>query len=79
MVLWGTLVATAITPALVLAPTLECRPIGPGIVVLSGQPEDSRAQAATLALAAIALDLMALGWASIRVGRAGDIEAAELA
>jgi len=71
MVLWGTFVATAMTPALVLAPTLESRPIGPGIVVLIDQPEDSRAQAAALALAAIALDLLALGWASARVGRAG--------
>ena len=55
MVLWGTLVATAITPALVLAPTLESRPIGPGIVVLIDQPDDSRAQAAALALAVIVL------------------------
>jgi len=79
MVLWGTLVATAITPALVLAPTLESRPIGSGIVVLIDQPDDSRAQAASLALAAIALDLLALGWASARVGRAGDLEAEDLA
>ena len=66
MVLWGTLVATAITPPLVLAPTLESRPIGPGIVVLIDQPDDSRAQASALALAAITLDLLALGWASAR-------------
>jgi ABC-type Fe3+ transport system permease subunit len=79
MVLWGTLVATAITPALVLAPTLASRPIGPGIVVLIDQPDDSRAQASTLALAAIVVDLLALGWASARVGRAGNLEAADLA
>ena len=79
MVLWGTLVATAITPPLVLAPTLESRPIGPGIVVLIDQPDDSRAQASALALAAIALDLLALGWASARIGRAGDLAAADLA
>ena len=79
MVLWGTLVATAITPPLVLAPTLESRPIGPGIVVLIDQPDDARAQASALALAAIALDLLALGWASARVGRAGDLAAADLA
>ena len=79
MVLWGTLVATAITPALVLAPTLESRPVGPGIVVLIDQPDDSRAQAAVLALAVIVLDLLALGWASARDGRAGDIDAADLA
>jgi hypothetical protein len=79
MVLWGTLVATAITPPLVLAPTLESRPIGPGIVVLIDQPDDSRAQASALALAAIALDLLALGWASARVGRAGNLAAADLA
>ncbi len=79
MVLWGTLAATAVTPALVLAPTLESRPIGPGIVVLIDQPEDSRAQASALALAAIAFDLLALGWASARAGRAGDLEAADLA
>jgi hypothetical protein len=76
MVLWGTLAATAVTPALVLAPTLESQPIGPGIVVLIDQPEDSRAQAAALALAAIAFDLLALGWAS---ASAGGIEAADLA
>ncbi len=44
MVLWGTLVATAITPPLVLAPTLESRPIGPGILVLIDQPDDARAR-----------------------------------
>ncbi|HMF35227.1 MAG TPA: hypothetical protein VKF17_01250, partial [Isosphaeraceae bacterium] len=79
MVLWGTLVATAITPALVLAPTLESRPIGPGIVILIDQPDDSRVQAAALALAVIVLDLLALGWASARVDRAGGLEAADLA
>jgi len=79
MVLWGTLVATAITPPLVLAPTLASRPIGPGILVLIDQPDDSRAQASALALAAITLDLLALGWASARVGRAGDLAAADLA
>ncbi len=79
MVLWGTLAATAIAPALVLAPTVESRPIGPGVLMLIDQPEDSRAQAAALALAAIALNLLALGWASAGAGRAGDLEAADLA
>ncbi len=79
MVLWGTLAATAIAPALVLAPTVESRPIGPDILMLIDQPEDSRAQAAALALAAIALNLLALGWASAGAGRAGDLEAADLA
>lgn len=79
MVLWGSLLATAITPALVLAPTLQSRPVGPGIVVLIDQPDDSRAQAAALALAAIALDLLALGWASARLRHADDFKAADLA
>jgi len=79
MFLWGALAATAITPALVLAPTLESRPVGPGIVVLGDQPDDSRALAAALALAAIALDLAALGWAAARPCRDGCLEAADLA
>jgi iron(III) transport system permease protein len=79
MVLWGTLLATAISPALVLAPTLQSRPIGPGIVVLIDQPDDHRARAASLALAAIALDLLALGWASAGLGHASNLEAVDLA
>jgi ABC-type Fe3+ transport system permease subunit len=79
MVLWGTLLATAITPGLVLAPLCQSQPIGTAIVTLIDQPDDSRARAATLALAAIALDLLAVGWASSRPGRAGDLEAADLA
>ena len=79
MLLWAALAATSITPALVLAPTVESRPVGPGIVILAEQPGDSRAQAAALALAAIALDLAALSWASARGGRANGLEAADLA
>lgn len=79
MVLWGTLAATAITPAIILGPLLESRPVGAGIVILANQPDDSRAQAAALALLMIAIDMLVLGWASARVGRERGIQAADLA
>jgi hypothetical protein len=79
MVLWGTLLATAITPGLVFTPLCQSQPIGPAIVSLIDQPDDARGRAVTLALAAIALNLLAVGWASSRPSRAGDLEAADLA
>ena len=79
LVLWATLAATAVAPALILGPELESRTIGPGIVVLSDQPDDSCAEAAALALAVIAANLLALGWTSASAGRTGRLEAADLA
>ena len=55
--LWSALAATSLGPAIVLSPTTDSRPVGPGVVILADQPGDARAQAAALALAAIALNL----------------------
>jgi len=65
--------ASGITPALLLAPTLESQPIGPGIVFLAAEPGESANQAAALALAALSLNLAALGW--VGAGSAGDLRA----
>jgi iron(III) transport system permease protein len=78
MVLWSTLAATSITPALVLTPAASARSIGAGIVGLAGLPGDSRSQAAALALAVIALNLLALSWAQTRDRRSGVLQAVEL-
>jgi hypothetical protein len=64
IILCGALAATSLSPAILLAPTLESRPVGAAIVVLANQPGDARAQAAALALLAIAVNLAVLSWAS---------------
>ncbi len=81
IVLWATLAATSITPAIVLTPIGETTPIGPAIVSLSDEPDDSRSRAAALALAAITVNLAALAWAWSGRGRdrGGRLEAADLA
>ena len=61
--LWSALAATSLGPAMVLSPTTDSRPAGPGVVFLADLPGPARAQAAALALAAIALNLLALTWA----------------
>ena len=53
---------------------MASRTLGPGIVVLAGQPGDARAQAAALALVSIALSLMALGWNAMSGRRDLDTE-----
>jgi ABC-type Fe3+ transport system permease subunit len=62
-----TLAASSIAPALVLAPTLRTRPLGPAVVTLA----DDAPRAATLALGAVALNL--LGLAAVRRSNAGPI------
>ena len=78
--MWATLAATSITPAIVLTTTRETLPIGPAIVGLAVQPDDSRARGAALALAAITVNLAALAWAWSGRTRnsAGRLEAADL-
>lgn len=73
IVLWSVLAAMSVAPAIVLAPTMESRTIGPGIVVLADGDEELRSQAAALALGAVAVDLAALSWywAAARRGRKG--------
>jgi iron(III) transport system permease protein len=68
VVLWGALAATNLTPAILLTPTVESRPLGPGVLILADQPGDFRSQAAALALVAVALNVTALGWASAGPG-----------
>jgi hypothetical protein len=53
---------------LLLAPTAESRPVGPGVVILAERLGDSRAQAAALACCTIALNLTALGLTRARRG-----------
>ncbi|MGC8644456.1 MAG: hypothetical protein ACP5XB_31720, partial [Isosphaeraceae bacterium] len=62
ILLWAVLAATGIAPAIVLAPTLESRPMGPGIVALADGPDDARSRAAALALLVIAANLAVFGW-----------------
>ena len=63
IVLWASLAATSVAPAIVLTLPGGTMPIGPAIVSLSAEPDDSRPRAAALALAAISVNLAALAWA----------------
>ena len=72
VVLWGTLAATSVAPAIVLTAGGQPMLIGPAIVSLSAEPDDARARAAALALAAIAANLIALAWACSGGGRGRD-------
>jgi hypothetical protein len=78
-VLWATLAATSITPAVLLAPTFASLPLGPGVVVLADQPENGRARASLLALAAIGVQLSVLGWVAARDRTRCELEPADLA
>jgi hypothetical protein len=73
LVLWGALAFSGISPAILLTPEMAGRTLGPGIVALASQPGDARAQSAALALCAIVLNLMALGWNAVSGRR--DIDA----
>jgi ABC-type Fe3+ transport system permease subunit len=66
LILWTTLAATGVSPAIVLSAQADSAPAGPGVVILADQPGDSRDQAAALAVAAIVANLAAFSW-----GRAG--------
>lgn len=59
------LASTSVVPALVLAPSMRTRPVGPALVLLA----EDRPRAAALALGSVALNLLAL--ASARRGRPG--------
>jgi ABC-type Fe3+ transport system permease subunit len=63
VVLCASLAATSISPAILLSHRAESLPLGPGVLSLADQAGGSRAQAASLALAAIALNVSVLGWA----------------
>jgi ABC-type Fe3+ transport system permease subunit len=79
IVLCASVAATSISPAILLAHRAESLPLGPGILSLADQPGGSRAQAATLALAAIALNASVLGWAWAAGGsRSSPLEARDL-
>jgi ABC-type Fe3+ transport system permease subunit len=67
------LAATDVAAALILAPTIECRPIAPGILILADEPGDGLPRAALLAGLALAVNLIALAIASTsRAVRLGD-------
>ena len=78
-VLWATLAATSITPAVLLAPSFASLPVGPGVVVLADQPESGRARASLLALVAIGVQLSVLGWVAARDRTRGELDPADLA
>jgi hypothetical protein len=59
------LAATSVAPAIVLAPSMRTRPVGPAIAILG----EDRPRAAALALGSVALNLVAL--AAARRGRSG--------
>lgn len=64
--LWLTvaLVVTSLAPALLLTPTLETRTVTPGVLILADEPGGGLARAAALAIAATAVNLIALAAAS---------------
>ncbi|MEA2633050.1 MAG: hypothetical protein QOE66_3269 [Chloroflexota bacterium] len=72
LVLTFALAATNLAPALVLAPTVESRPIAPGILILADEPGLALDRAADLACVAVAVNLAALALAatsrSVRLG-----------
>jgi iron(III) transport system permease protein len=78
-VLWATLAATSIAPAILLAPTFGSSPVGPGVVVLADQPESGRARASLLSLAAIVAQLSVLGWVAARDRTVGELGPTDLA
>jgi iron(III) transport system permease protein len=63
------LAATSVTPALLLSPTAETRPVGPAVLVLIDEPGGGFGRASALAVVAVALNLGALAVASR--GRSG--------
>ena len=54
------LASTSVTPALLLSPTAETRPVGPAVLTLIDEPGDGFTRAAALATACTALNLFAL-------------------
>ncbi len=66
IVLWATVAATSVAPAILLAPTIDRGPIGPGIIRLTSPPADPPAGAAGLALLALAAN-----WIAVAVAAAG--------
>jgi hypothetical protein len=79
IVLCASVAATSISPAILLSHRAESLPLGPGILSLADQPGGSRAQAASLALAAIALNVSVLGWTWAAGGsRSSPLEARDL-
>ena len=60
------LAATNLAPALVLAPTIESRPLAPAILILADEPGIALARAAALAAIAVTVNLAALAFAATR-------------
>jgi ABC-type Fe3+ transport system permease subunit len=60
--LWSVLGASNIAPAIVLSMSSQQWPLGPGVVSLASEPGAPRAQAATLSLLLIGLNVSALAW-----------------
>ena len=58
------LAVTSLAPALLLTPTLETRTVAPGVLILADEPGGGLARAAALAIAAIAVNLIALAAAA---------------
>ncbi len=68
-----TLAATGVTPALLLAPSAETRPIGPAVLVLIDEPGDGFRRASALATLAIALNLGALAYGAMVQAKPGGL------
>ena len=64
LVLVVALAVTSLAPALLLTPTLESRTVAPGVLILADEPGGGLARAAALAIAAIAVNLIALAAAA---------------
>jgi ABC-type Fe3+ transport system permease subunit len=54
------LAATSVSPALILSPTAESRPLGPAVIVLADAPGDGLARAAALGSIAVVVNLAAI-------------------
>ncbi len=63
-VLAWALAASAVAPALVLAPAADTRPAGPAVLALADDPDNGRPRAAALALALTAANLVAFALAA---------------
>jgi iron(III) transport system permease protein len=60
------LAATNLAPALVLAPTIESRPVVPAILILADEPGGALARASALAAVALTVNLAAFAVAAMR-------------
>jgi ABC-type Fe3+ transport system permease subunit len=62
----GVFLATSVSPMIVLVSRTDARPLGPAVVEMANRPGAARSRAACLAIAACAVNLLALGLSNRR-------------